>query len=228
MALNERPKLLLLPGMDGTGELFVWLIKRLESFFDVENLYYPEDIPQNYESLTNWAKSRIGSQSIFLLGESFGGPIAINLAAVVPDQIRGLILVSSFAKSPVSPAILKLAASVNFHLIPVFMKSFALLGIGIEKDVKEKFISIIRRCNSKTIQRRIIAVANCNLSKAISVPVLLLYDKHDILGNPQSILKLCQENKSVHRKVIESPHMLLQTNTKIASNEIIAFIEKYV
>ncbi len=64
-------------------------------------LGYPPDIPLGYEELERLIRPALPSdRPFFLLAESFGGPLAIRLAASRPKGLAGLILCTTFAKNP--------------------------------------------------------------------------------------------------------------------------------
>src|SRR5438477_10571709 len=95
-------KLILMPGMDGTGELFAPLLRALGDSMESSVLQYPADEPLGYAELLPRVRAEIPRRAPFvLLGESFSGPLALMLAAEAPAGLRGVILCASFATSPV-------------------------------------------------------------------------------------------------------------------------------
>lgn len=230
MVSKPKTKLLLLPGMDGSGELFDWLIPFLEDNFEIHNICYPKDIDQSYDNLTCWLYEIIKDEEVFVLGESFSGPIAITLAAKSNSKIKGLILVSSFANPPISPIMLRLVSLINFEYIPFFMKKLALLGFKRIFGTKEKFKLVMHQVAPELISSRIMEVANCSKYLAqtkIDLPLLILEPEIDLFSNSQSIIQRCVSKRNLVYKSVKSPHMLLQTNPEFAANEIIAFARKF-
>ena len=76
------PTLLLLPGMDGTGDLFDAFVAALPATLDVVTVRYPAREPLGYAELQALARAAMPEKGPFvILGESFSGPIAISLAA---------------------------------------------------------------------------------------------------------------------------------------------------
>ncbi|WP_222432862.1 alpha/beta fold hydrolase [Caenimonas sedimenti] len=91
--------LVLLPGMDGTGELFAPFIAAYGGATQV--VRYPPTAVLNYAGLEEVARSALPRGEPFvLLGESFSGPIAISLAASRPPNLLGVILCCTFARNP--------------------------------------------------------------------------------------------------------------------------------
>lgn len=101
---NERLRLLLLPGMDGTEILFGPLRKSLPSHLDVVTLRYPQRGRSDYDALTESALATIDAAApevrFVVLGWSFGGPLAMRLARIRPARVDALVLVSTFAECP--------------------------------------------------------------------------------------------------------------------------------
>src|SRR4051812_16660002 len=95
-------KLILMPGMDGTGELFAPLLRALGNSIETTVLRYPTDEPLGYSELLPRVRAALPASGPFvLLGESFSGPLAIMIAAEAPAGLRGVILSASFASNPI-------------------------------------------------------------------------------------------------------------------------------
>ena len=79
-------KLVLLPGMDGTGELFDGFVESLHNKFSLQIVRYPTQRVLSYQELTSLLQSTIqASEPFVLVAESFSTPLAIQYgAASVP------------------------------------------------------------------------------------------------------------------------------------------------
>jgi pimeloyl-ACP methyl ester carboxylesterase len=92
--------LVLLPGLDGTGELFAPFVEALTGI-DVRVIAYPADRAMTYAEHEAFVRDKLPrDEDYFLLAESFSGPIGISIAASTPPRLRGLILCCSFASNP--------------------------------------------------------------------------------------------------------------------------------
>jgi len=95
-------KLILMPGMDGTGQLFAPFLDALGDSMESCVLRYPTDEPLGYSELLPRIRTELPqSGSFVLLGESFSGPLTVMLAAEEPAGLRGVILCASFATNPI-------------------------------------------------------------------------------------------------------------------------------
>ncbi len=91
---QERPLLLYLPGMDGTGGLFYRQARALEREFCIRplSLNHPE-AGNSWETLADWVGSQLETGA-YLCGESFGACLALLVVARWPERCRGLVLVN--------------------------------------------------------------------------------------------------------------------------------------
>jgi pimeloyl-ACP methyl ester carboxylesterase len=106
----KAPLLIYLPGMDGTGELFAHQLGSLGKAMDVHCLTIPEDDLNDWEALTEQVvalvEAEVGAgdqRQVYLLGESFGGCLAIKTMLHSPHLFDRLILsnpASSFKRQP--------------------------------------------------------------------------------------------------------------------------------
>lgn len=218
---NNDLLIILLPGMDGTGELFRWFRECLGDNFKAEMVIYPEDTEQDYDNLAIWVMSIIGSRRVLLLGESFSGPIAIKTAALIPKQIEGLILVSTFVRPVFPKFLIRFASKFELSKIPMLLRKFFLFGISPKLEVAEKFESVITKCEDKTMKKRIAAVANCDVGSVfqnLQIPILCLHGTRDLIVRKP----LSHSNATI--KMVDAPHMLLQTQPLIASEIVKEFI----
>jgi hypothetical protein len=87
---RDPPALVLLPGLDGTGDLFQPLLSRLDRSIEPVVVRYPLAEPLGYEALTSIARRALPTTGPYvILGESFSGPIAVQLAAERSGELRG-------------------------------------------------------------------------------------------------------------------------------------------
>ncbi|ESQ74435.1 alpha/beta fold hydrolase [Asticcacaulis sp. AC402] len=95
------PLVILLPGTDGTGVFFDALVAAVSPHAEVRVLAYPQSGPQTYDHLGNLLLPHMPTDHDYILvGESFGGPLAIWLAAHAPRRPVKLVLGATFAASP--------------------------------------------------------------------------------------------------------------------------------
>jgi pimeloyl-ACP methyl ester carboxylesterase len=224
--------LVLLPGMDGTGELFENLLAELPPNQKTVVVRYPTSTVLNYEELTALADMQIPKNTpYFLLGESFSGPIAIALAASANEQLKGVILCCTFAINP-----RPLLSNWSF-LVPAITITDKLLCVTSNlmmssfKDCKvyEQLKATLPRVSPETMRARLEAVIGVNylveLAK-INVPILYLKGKKDHLVPSAASKTIVKYAKNVSLVELDAPHLLLQIAAKKAASEISGFMQK--
>jgi pimeloyl-ACP methyl ester carboxylesterase len=226
------PTLVLLPGMDGTGDLFSPLVATLGNQYPTRVVRYP-NASVGYAALTAVARRWLPTQTPFvLLGESFSGPIAISLAALQPPNLRGLILCGSFARNP-RPWLLSLLyplLSVPLDLmVPTALANYLLLGRHATKHLRSMLFSATTQVGARTLQARVRAVRSvdvCAKLAAVRVPLLYLLAEQDRLVPQSALQTLLQRRPDMRVIAVSAPHMLLQAAPRTAANAIIAFLHE--
>ncbi len=98
---TQRVKLVLLPGMDGTGDLFSKFAAALAGEFEIATVRYPTEESLSYSELEDFVRVACPTSGPFvLLAESYSTPLAIKYAASNPENLEGVVLCAGFATSP--------------------------------------------------------------------------------------------------------------------------------
>jgi pimeloyl-[acyl-carrier protein] methyl ester esterase len=121
--LNEsKLTLILLPGMDGTGELFERFLSVLPAWIQPKVVRYPPRQPLSYSDLLALVQRTLPvSEPFVVLAESFSTPIAIRLAAEGPPNLMALIICAGFIESPIRGIVrlgVSLLAPILFRIPP--------------------------------------------------------------------------------------------------------------
>lgn len=97
---GDGPPLVLVPGMDGTGRLFYRQVPLLARRFRVATYRLRDDAPSMAVLVDDLAAViRAASQSgapAIVVGESFGGTVALSAALSRPDLVAALVVLNSF------------------------------------------------------------------------------------------------------------------------------------
>jgi pimeloyl-ACP methyl ester carboxylesterase len=227
--------LVLLPGMDGGGELFAAFIAALERAgapFATIVISYPPDQALSYASLTQFVRARLPADGAYIvLGESFSGPIAISLAASRPPGMVGLILCCTFARNPTPLfAIFKhfLGVLPIFPAASVLLAPF-LLGTRSTAPLRAALRSAIARVSAPVMRHRLRSVLDVDYSaqmRDVTMPILYLQASQDrvVLPSAARYLKTLQPSMAVIR--LEGPHLLLQTAPGAAAATVQTFAKE--
>jgi pimeloyl-[acyl-carrier protein] methyl ester esterase len=223
-------RLVLLPGMDGTGELFAPLLEALPLELPVSVVRYP-DRAATYDEHVAVARAELPRNEPFvLLGESFSGPVAVRLAASVPPGLRGLILCASFLSCP-NRALRWLRPLTPFaspKLLPAFVAQSSLLGRFATPALRAAQARALDHVSSPTLTARLRAMADVDVRgdlRAVSVPSLYLQATEDrvVAARFGDEYAACARRPRLEK--IEGPHLLLQASAAAAVTRILDFID---
>jgi pimeloyl-ACP methyl ester carboxylesterase len=208
-------RLVLLPGMDGTGLLFSDFVAALGEPVKPIAVAYPTDQVLDYVQLEAYAREYLpASEPFVLLGESFSGPLAISIAAQPPQNLLGLILCCSFARNP-RPALVALRPFT--WLMPALksatLASPILFGKHSTPALRDQLSTALAQVSSIVMQARLRAVLDIDVTeplKQVRMPILYLCATDD-RSVPQSASALISSIAPQTRVVsVDGPHMLLQ------------------
>ncbi len=117
-------KVVLLPGLDGTGILFKPFIEALPRDIETLIVSYPSDLKLSYIELVDFVMSQLPEEKFILIGESFSGPIAYQIALRAPENLKSVIFVATFLSNP-----RRVLLNV-FYLLPIkFMLAMTMPGV---------------------------------------------------------------------------------------------------
>lgn len=224
-------RLILLPGMDGTGELFAPLLAELPLELPVTVVRYP-DRAAGYAEHVAVARAELPrDQPFVLLGESFSGPVAVRLAAEAPRNLRGLILCASFltCPSPLLRALRALTPLATPKLLPGFVAHHSLLGRFATPALRAAQARALSHVSSRTLTARLRAMADIDVRadlRAMDHPSLYLRGTRDrVVGARygEEFVATARQGRLVD---IEAPHFLLQARPREAADAIRGFLRE--
>lgn len=225
-------KLILLPGMDGTGALFVPFIAALQGEFDTLVVCYPRQRVLSYVELERLVRSELpDSEPFVLVAESFSSPVAIRLAVSAPENLKGVVLCAGFISSPLQGlkrlAALALAPIVFRFSPPSRVLRWFLIGRNDEQSLVNSIRATLSDVKSRVLAARLRFVLNCdertNLRR-LELPILFLRPTQDQVIPDASFQEICATNPGVEMVEVQGPHLILQTRPKQCSEVIAAFV----
>ncbi|OFA05153.1 alpha/beta fold hydrolase [Duganella sp. HH101] len=221
--------IVLLPGMDGTGNLFAPLIDALKDEFAITVVPYPTHEPLGYSELEAIARRALPTSGQFiLLGESFSGPIAISIAASRPEGLVGVVLCCTFVRNPrpVLDAIGRLASRLPIKLAPAALISYTLLGRQASKALRTSLAAAIAAVESRVLQARLRTVLTVDVSaklKTLQLPVLYMQALEDRVVPASAGHDIATLYPATELLTLHGPHCLLQTAATESAAAIAAF-----
>ncbi len=227
------PRLILLPGLDGTGRLFDDLVAALPSAIHTRVIAYPTDLPLGYTELERLLEDSLSGddQACFVLGESFSGPLAVRLARNPRLEIQGVILCTSFVRNPITwlPIPAAWIPALSPERLPPGLINHFTLGRFSSAELLEKLTDALYQVKGEVLQIRIRNIFREDLSEAlvhVRQPLLYLGANQDRLVKPQAWHLIKAKKTDAESQWFDAPHLLLQTRPQEAADAVTAFIEK--
>ncbi len=194
---DQKPLLVYLPGMDGSGKLFHNQLS-LETFFRVRCLSFGDDIVDDWDffvfKLINFLHKEFnahGDDPIYLCGESFGGCVALKLVEKIPQFFHKVILInpaSSFSRRSWlnwGSYITRIMPDFVYNSSTLLLLPFLAKLDAIALPQRLTLLEALQCLSPLTVSNRITLLNkfSCNIEKlkSFSAPVLLVASAEDRL-----------------------------------------------
>ncbi|MCZ6564733.1 MAG: alpha/beta hydrolase [Gammaproteobacteria bacterium] len=235
MTKNITPALVLLPGFDGTGRLFSPLHKQLMDSVNTIVLSYPNEKPMTYSELCHFLKDELPETPFVLLGESFGGPLAMLLSRRTGNNLKGIILCATFVKNPQ----VLLSKLIRPFLRPKhlrketpswYIKTLLTSGLS-DTALIHNIQAATRELTREVYFSRLKEIADVDVTdilKNCELPILYLRASKDRLVYESSMRLIKKIGKNVTVQSFDAPHMLLQTKSEQAAQSIKKFLNEVI
>ena len=225
-------KLLILPGMDGTGLLLNPFIECLGGRVDAELFDYPTHDVQTYEEIIKNVESVLPTtgEDFVILAESFAGPVALSLAQKGIPGLRALIFIVSFAARP-RHFLLKLTGLLPMKRllrlpVPRRFSSNLMLGPKAPEKTMDKLLEVFYMISPEVLASRLDQMRTFALpQKVIDLPSMYIQATNDLLLPDSSLndMKAILSHLEVHR--LEGPHLILDTQPKTCARVVAGFFD---
>ncbi|MDQ8021307.1 MAG: alpha/beta hydrolase [Moraxellaceae bacterium] len=235
-ASQARIKLVLLPGLDGTGVLFRPLLAALPPDIEPVVISYPTQEALGYDQLlglvTATLRDRHASDSFVLLGESFGGPLSLRIAASQPAGLRGLVLSASFVTCPydwLPHWAAHLVPAFPFRHFPAFARMRGRLGGYGNPALSALSTEALTMVAPQVFAHRVRQLIHVNVEAelaACAVPLMYLRGDQDHVvpaSNLARVQRLRPDTEVVH---LAAPHLVLQVCPEESAQALAAFCRR--
>jgi pimeloyl-[acyl-carrier protein] methyl ester esterase len=221
--------MILMPGFDGTGELFSPLIAALSPHHRPTVIRYRDE--RTFEDYMDTASAALPDEGAILIAESFSGPIALGLMARHPGRIRSAVLCATFVKSPFH-TLTQLARFVPTPLFGLRLGQRAMLQQFCVDDrcdpaLMNQALAVIKSMPAAAVAARLNVLAHLRvraLCRNIRTPILILRATGDRLVSPSRYKQLIDELPGAIVKDVEGPHLLLQSRPQECARLIDEFV----
>jgi pimeloyl-ACP methyl ester carboxylesterase len=222
--------LVLLPGMDGTGDLFAPLLPFLSPPVNTQVVSYPRDQRLGHAELAEGVLAQLPQDRPFaLLGESFSGPIAAAVAA--RSTPVALILACSFVTNP--HRLLRLLRPLLPWLPPptTFLRPLgrALMGRHATPHLRTALAQALCQVRPEVLKFRAAASLGTDARgslAAVRCPVVYLRAKQDHVVPRRCLDEVLRTRPDTAVAEIDGPHFLLQTEPAASAQAILSFLAR--
>jgi pimeloyl-ACP methyl ester carboxylesterase len=222
--------LILLPGMDGTGELFRPLLEALPPTLAPKVVPYPLEATTFAEVEQAAAAAFPPAGPFGIVAESFAGPAALAAASKKPPGLTAVVLAASFVRSPCPrplSSLRGLARAPLFRLAAHFALLRRFLHAGAPEEVAAEALAVIRRVDARLLAaraRQALSTDARRLLAACPVPVLLLRASRDRVIPARAAREMKAIRPDMEEVVLDAPHLLLQSRPREAARVIEEFV----
>lgn len=209
-------KIVLLPGMGGTGGFFDPLVAALPAGLEPVTVSYPVDECLDYLALEALVRSRLPADDFVLLGESFSAPIAYRIVTNPPANLRGVIFIGGFLTPP-RPLLMGLSRLLPRTLLfamppPGYVLKTFLVGHDAKADIIDRIRDIKRSISPRVLIYRLDQIARLQIElHRCHLPALYLRGKQDRLVPPASVEPFRKSFANLKELALNGPHFILQT-----------------
>ncbi|MEL6319351.1 MAG: alpha/beta hydrolase [Cyanobacteria bacterium J06626_14] len=191
----EKPLMVFLPGLDGTGKLFAPQVPELSRYFDLRCVAIAECNRQSWLDLARAAIDLIQREQqgrrTYLCGESYGGCLGLQIVSMAPELTDRLVLVNPASSLrgqfwsrwllPVAPYapewVYRLSGTFAFYLLADFER--------IQGRWQQLFIETVRPISQSCVSWRLSMLqsfeVNTDQLRQVTIPTALLASGRDRL-----------------------------------------------
>lgn len=216
MSNKSKIKLVLLPGLDGTGRLFEPFISCLSSTIEPHVISYLPDACISIEELAQFVESKLPEGEFVLLAESFSGLVALQLIPKISSRLKCIIFVGAFATSP-RPFLLPLLFYFPFlfkhsALLPQWVLREFCIGWEASQAKGIWLHNVLKNVPGDTILHRLKQISQANFIKPMDIkcPCYYLQAKHDRLVPKKASKQLAKTISGLRVIPLNAPHFMLQ------------------
>lgn len=215
---QPRIRLVMLPGLDGTGTRFEPLIAALPQDIDVKVITYPTSPSASWpiEQYAQFAASELPVGPVVVFAESFSGLVALHLLALRRNDVKALILCGCFAEPPhpLLPAVTKLSALAPLiYVAPDFVLKLCCVGFRATRDQVQLLRNAVATVPPAVLVQRLRLVANtrCTLHEEPHIPCYYFQATRDLLVPARAAVWFKRHFARFQLFRMEGPHALIQT-----------------
>jgi pimeloyl-ACP methyl ester carboxylesterase len=217
---------ILLPGLDGTGDLFERFVAAAPASVSLRVQPLPGDRPRGYRELADELCDLLPRERVALIAESFSGPLAILLADRCP-QVSALVLCATFVRAPLPKHLARLA--ILFGRRPPPTWALRLLMTGGDHGLADAVRAAVTQVERTVLQARARAALTVDVSpelQRLRQPILCLRAARDRLVPTRCLAEIIAAKPSAEVATVDGSHLILQTQPRESWSRIAPFLDE--
>lgn len=224
-------KIILLPGLDGTGMLFKGILKVLPKTLDIQVFCLDELEGDSYAKKAQYLAKHLQSTELFIVAESYSGPIAYELCNLLGSNVKQIVFLASFISAPsllsryayLIPTFALQASKLNIWLL----NKMGFAGSGSESQVLDVFKSI-SFANKAKLKNRLQNISRLSKPKNLhATPVVYIKPTNDLLVNKRAVDEVKSVFNNTKVVTIFGGHFIAQTHPLECADIIKRAIDEY-
>jgi pimeloyl-ACP methyl ester carboxylesterase len=219
----DEKRLVLLPGMDGTGRSLEPLARVLSPVVATTIVRYPASRPLSYDQLLPLVREAChGGGSFVLFGESFSGPLTLR------------ILCASFERWPMSSLLKPFARwcpPILLQIVPQRVALRQLLGQDPPNEAVSLLLQALDEVPPTVMAQRARAIAGADVTAQLRqcrVPLLYLRAGNDRVVRPGNAARMQRIQPALQILDVEGPHLLPAAAPEAVARAITPFVQRHL
>ncbi len=209
-------KIVLLPGLDGTGILFKPFIEALPKNIETLVISYPKNKKQNYGELVSFVIAQLPEEDYILVGQLFSGNIAYQIALSKPKHLKSIIFVASFLSSP-RPLLLTLVNFLPSKILfsvppPRFIIKTFMLGAFAKNNIIRLFLEALKQVSPEVLSFRLKEIKKLQFSsRPCEIQATYIQATNDYLVPQKSVASFEKLFSNLIVSKVSGSHFILQS-----------------
>jgi pimeloyl-ACP methyl ester carboxylesterase len=224
----RRQRLVLLPGLDGTGRLFAGFVAALPARIDPHVVAYPPDVRMSIDEHADFVVRRLPPEPVTVLAESFSGLVALALLSRAEIAVERVVFCAAFATPP-RPFLRAVArlpgAGRALRTAPdVALRRYCLGAdaTSLQLDAMRSALSLVSP-DVLAHRLRLIGTEHA-FAPRTDVPCLYLQATRDRLVPARAAARFAERFTEFTSVRIDGPHLALQTRPEECAQAAARFV----
>lgn len=208
-------KILLLPGLDGTGLLFDKLLEAFPKGFDISVVSLDKLPGSTYIEQASELERVYSGEDLFLIAESYSGRIAYELCGIIGSRVLGIAFLASFVSRPsfISrfASYLPLAMLKSTFFTRWLIKLLGFNGGG-DKDLVDSVFRALQQSERLKLKIRLTNIAKLtNPERSCECPAIYIKPTKDYLVSKRAVHELASVFVNVKFVNVMGGHFIAQS-----------------